>query len=95
MTPFPGNYTCEVEWSGSAPKQIVHQLEVQVPAQVEAVLPGGHGGLGGLGGLGGTVDRPLEVREGFSVNLECRGDGIPPPIIRWRRPVRNKTSFSI
>jgi hypothetical protein len=92
---FPlGNYTCEVEWSGE-PKQIVHYLEVQVPPQIEAVLPG-RGGLGlGLNTAGGNggglgqqmVLRPLEAREGSSISLECRADGIPPPIIRWRRPV--------
>ena len=38
----PGNYTCEVEWSGQ-PKQIAHHLEVQVPPQIEAILPGGFG----------------------------------------------------
>ena len=72
-----GNYTCEIEWGG-VPKQIVHHLEVQVPPQIEAILPGGYG----------QVERPLEAREGSSINLECRADGIPVPIIRWRTPVR-------
>ena len=79
-----GNYTCEVEWgAGEAPKQIVHHLQVQVPPQIEAVLP--------AGGLLGQVDRPIEAREGSSVNLECRADGIPTPVIRWRRPVKRKS----
>ena len=73
---FAGNYTCEVEWRGH-PKQMIHHLEVQVPPQIEAVLPGGFG----------QMDRPIEAREGASVKLECRADGIPTPIIRWRRPV--------
>lgn len=70
-----GNYTCEVEWRGT-PMQIVHKLVVLVPPSIEAVLPGGMG----------QVDRPIEAREGGNVRLECRADGIPPPIIRWRRP---------
>ena len=73
----PGNYTCEVEWRSGTPKQITHQLQVQVPPQIEAVLPGGMGQL----------DRPIEAREGSSIKLECRADGIPTPIIRWRRRV--------
>ena len=40
-----------------------------------------------MGGMG-LHRRPLEAREGSSIDLECRADGIPPPIIRWRRPVR-------
>jgi len=35
-------------------------------------------------------NRPVEAREGSSVQLECQADGIPPPIIRWRRQVRGK-----
>ncbi|CAB4068956.1 unnamed protein product [Lepeophtheirus salmonis] len=66
------NYTCEVEWRGQ-PLQIVHYLEVLVPPQIEAVLPGGR------------IDSPVEAREGSNVQLECRADGIPPPTIRWRK----------
>ena len=40
------------------------------------------------------MDRPIEAREGSSVRLECRADGIPTPIIRWRTPVRTIFSFS-
>jgi len=37
------------------------------------------------GGLG-QVDHPIEAREGSQVRLECRAEGIPPPIVRWRSP---------
>ena len=40
------------------------------------------------GGLG-QVDHPIEAREGSQVRLECRAEGIPPPIVRWRSPVSN------
>ena len=73
---FAGNYTCEVEWGGS-PISITHKLTVLVPPSIEAVLPGGLG----------QVDHPIEAREGSQVRLECRAEGIPPPIVRWRSPV--------
>ena len=73
-----GNYTCEVEWGGS-PISITHKLTVLVPPSIEAVLPGGLG----------QVDHPIEAREGSQVRLECRAEGIPPPIVRWRSPVSN------
>ncbi len=82
--PNLGNYTCEVEWSGH-PKQIVHTLAVHVPPQIEAILPGS-GYPPGLVAPG-FVDRPVEAREGSSVRLECRADGIPTPTIRWRKRV--------
>ena len=71
-----GNYTCEVEWIGS-PISITHKLTVLVPPSIVAVLPGGMG----------QVDHPIEAREGSQVRLECRAEGIPPPIVRWRNPV--------
>lgn len=75
-----GNYTCEIEWIGT-PIAITHKLIVLVPPSIVAVLPGGLG----------KVDRPIEAREGSQVRLECRAEGIPPPIVRWRTPVsRNK-----
>jgi len=70
-----GNYTCEVEWIGS-PISITHKLTVLVPPSIVAVLPGGLG----------QVDHPIEAREGSQVRLECRAEGIPPPIVRWRSP---------
>ena len=75
-----GNYTCEVEWIGS-PISITHKLTVLVPPSIVAVLPGGLG----------QVDHPIEAREGSQVRLECRAQGIPTPIVRWRSPV--STSF--
>lgn len=72
-----GNYTCEVEWIGT-PISITHKLTVLVPPSIVAVLPGGLG----------QVDHPIEAREGSQVRLECRAEGIPPPIVRWRSPVR-------
>ena len=88
-----GNYTCEVEWSGE-PKQIKHHLEVHVPPTIEAVMPG-TGGFdpSGLSGHG-QMERPIEAREGSSVRLECRADGIPTPVIRWRTPVSLLLTFS-
>ena len=71
-----GNYTCEIEWIGT-PIAITHKLTVLVPPSIVAVLPGGLG----------QVDRPIEAREGSQVRLECRAEGIPPPIVRWRSPV--------
>ena len=79
-----GNYTCEVEWDGS-PISITHKLTVLVPPSIEAVLPGGLG----------QVDHPIEAREGSQVRLECRAEGIPPPIVRWRSPVSSKELQSI
>ena len=76
-----GNYTCEVEWRGQ-PLQITHQLVVMVPPTIEAVLP--HHDSSGL--MIGQLQRPVEARLGTPVKLECRADGIPPPVIRWRRP---------
>ena len=73
---FVGNYTCEIEWIGT-PISITHKLTVLVPPSIVAVLPGGLG----------QVDRPIEAREGSQVRLECRAEGIPPPIVRWRSPV--------
>ena len=74
-----GNYTCEIEWIGT-PIAITHKLIVLVPPSIVAVLPGGLG----------KVDRPIEAREGSQVRLECRAEGIPPPIVRWRTPVSRK-----
>ena len=74
-----GNYTCEIEWVGT-PIAITHKLVVLVPPSIVAVLPGGLG----------QVDRPIEAREGSQVRLECRAEGIPPPIVRWRTPVSGK-----
>ena len=74
-----GNYTCEVEWIGS-PISITHKLTVLVPPSIVAVLPGGLG----------QVDHPIEAREGSQVRLECRAEGIPPPIVRWRSPVSHR-----
>ena len=71
-----GNYTCEVEWRGQ-PLHITHQLVVLVPPSIWAVMPGG----------AGQPNRPIEAREGSSMQLECQAEGIPPPVIRWRRPV--------
>ena len=65
-----------MEWGGS-PISITHKLTVLVPPSIEAVLPGGLG----------QVDHPIEAREGSQVRLECRAEGIPPPIVRWRSPV--------
>ena len=81
-----GNYTCEVEWRGQ-PMQISHQLVVLVPPTIEAVLPHhiAHGSHGGSG-VAGQLQLPVEARLGTSVKLECRADGIPTPVIRWRRP---------
>ena len=79
MLCISGNYTCEVEWGGQ-PISITHKLTVLVPPSIEAVLPGGLG----------QVDHPIEAREGSQVRLECRAEGIPPPIVRWRSPVSNK-----
>ncbi len=53
------------------------QLVVLVPPSIWAVLPGG----------AGQPNRPIEAREGSSIQLECQAEGIPPPVIRWRRPV--------
>ena len=80
LASIAGNYTCEVEWIGS-PISITHKLTVLVPPSIVAVLPGGMG----------QVDHPIEAREGSQVRLECRAEGIPPPIVRWRSPV--STSF--
>ena len=79
-----GNYTCEIEWIGT-PIAITHKLIVLVPPSIVAVLPGGLG----------KVDRPIEAREGSQVRLECRAEGIPPPIVRWRTPVSRKFHYSI
>ena len=68
-----------MEWDGS-PISITHKLTVLVPPSIEAVLPGGLG----------QVDHPIEAREGSQVRLECRAEGIPPPIVRWRSPVSSK-----
>ena len=91
-----GNYTCEVEWRGQ-PMQISHQLVVLVPPTIEAVLPHhiAHGSHGGSGG--GQLQLPVEARLGTSVKLECRADGIPTPVIRWRRPQvgQKKITFDI
>ena len=60
-------------------------MTVLVPPSIEAVLPGGLG----------QVDHPIEAREGSQVRLECRAEGIPPPIVRWRSPVSNNFNRSI
>ena len=73
-----------MEWDGS-PISITHKLTVLVPPSIEAVLPGGLG----------QVDHPIEAREGSQVRLECRAEGIPPPIVRWRSPVSSKELQSI
>ena len=79
LQPTTGNYTCEVEWRGQ-PIHITHQLVVLVPPSIWAVMPNGQ------------PNRPIEAREGSSVQLECQAEGIPPPVIRWRRPVSSKNS---
>ena len=41
------------------------------------------------------IDRPVEAREGSSVKLECRADGIPVPTIRWRKRVSISLVYNI
>lgn len=64
-----GDYICQI--GTMEVKEIVHTLEVLVPAKIDYIAP----------------VHPVEVHKGARVRLECRGTGNPMPRIIWSRRV--------
>nr|XP_029731363.1 opioid-binding protein/cell adhesion molecule homolog [Aedes albopictus] len=62
-----GDYICQI--GTMEVKEIVHTLEVLVPAKIDYIAP----------------VHPVEVHKGARVRLECRGTGNPMPRIIWSR----------
>ncbi|XP_021708126.1 leucine-rich repeats and immunoglobulin-like domains protein 1 [Aedes aegypti] len=62
-----GDYMCQI--GTMEVKEIVHTLEVLVPAKIDYIAPA----------------HPVEVHKGARVRLECKGTGNPTPRIIWSR----------